>query len=428
VTSRVIHNDERAAAPNVPFVPGSLLMKGAGLELTIGERVAFYRRRRGLTQETLAGLVNRTTSWLEKVEGGRAPLDRISVVRDLAHALDVSLHDLLPDDIPGVLAETRRQSVPALRDLVLSYRAVNPRFAASDASLTPAGSDDLRRLVVDVWTAYQNSQFGYAVMRLNQGLPVVYLAQQRPDTKIAATRALAYLYQAAASVLVKLGHLDLAWLCAERGDIEARKLGDPVTLTSLQRSIAHTLLSNGQFDVAVDVVRDGLIEAADLTSPAGLSVTGTLMLVGATAAARAGERNEATTFLRHAGLLAEQLNHDGNEVWTSFGPTNVAIHRVTVAAELGDVAEAVEIGASLKVDGMPRERRVRHQLEVARALSRLGRRDNALFALLDAECSAPEQVRRHFITHELVHGWMRSTRTRPSPDLVALARRLGHAA
>ena len=235
-------------------------MKGAGLELSIGERVAFYRRRRGLTQQTLAGLVNRTASWLEKVEGGRAPLDRISVIRDLARALDVSLHDLLPDDLPEVGAETRRQSVPALRDLVLSYRAVNPRFAANDAPVASAGSDDLRRLVADVWTAYQNSQFGYVVMRLNHGLPVAYLAQQRPDTRVAATRALAYLYQAAASVLVKLGHLDLAWLCAERGDVEARKLSDPVTLTSLQRSIAHTLLSNGQFDVAVQVVRDGLVD------------------------------------------------------------------------------------------------------------------------------------------------------------------------
>src|SRR5437870_5669473 len=82
----------------VCFVQACLGMKGVGLELSIGERVAFYRRRRGLTQQALSGLVGRTPSWVEKVENGRAPLDRISVVRELARALDVSLHDLLPDD------------------------------------------------------------------------------------------------------------------------------------------------------------------------------------------------------------------------------------------------------------------------------------------------------------------------------------------
>ena len=32
-------------------------MRGAGEELSIGERVAFYRRRRGMSQALLAGLI-----------------------------------------------------------------------------------------------------------------------------------------------------------------------------------------------------------------------------------------------------------------------------------------------------------------------------------------------------------------------------------
>jgi transcriptional regulator with XRE-family HTH domain len=403
-------------------------MKGAGRELSIGQRVAFYRRRRGLTQVALADLVGRTLSWVEKVENGRAPLDRISVVRDLARALDISLHDLLPDDVADLQPGGHAQSVPALRDLVLSYRAVNPRLALLDRNVPAASSDELRTMADDVWTAFQDSRFGYVVMRLNQVLPIAYVASQQRGTRLDANRCLALLYQAAATVLVKLGDLDLARLCADRGDIAAQDAGDRVTLTSLQRSIAHTLLSNGQYSEAVTLVRDGVIEASNPTDPAGLSVTGTLMLVGATASARAGERAEATTFLRHADQLASQLGRDGNEIWTSFGPTNVAIHRVTVAAELGDVRQAIELGSALDVTALPRERRVRHQLEVARALSRGGRRDESLAALLSAEQGAPEQVRRHFLTHELVHAWMRTTKARPNPDLVALARRLGHAA
>jgi transcriptional regulator with XRE-family HTH domain len=397
-------------------------------DLSIGERVAYYRRRRGLTQVALAGLVGRTSSWLEKVESGRAQLDRISVLRELAGALGVSLHDLLSSE--SALAAKARPDVPALRDLVLSYRAVNPRFALAERDIATPSNDELRAMVDDVWSAYQDSQFGYAVMRLNQALPAAYLAT-RDANDVTPARCLAHLYHVAASVLVKLGSLDLARMCADRGDIAAQETGDPITEASLQRGIAHSLLSNGQFAEAVAIVRQGIIDAGVLVrlpNPAGLSVVGTLMLVGATASARAGERAEAATFLRHASNLAERLGADRNDVWTSFGPTNVAIHEVTVAADLGDLQRATKLGMDLDVTGVPRERRVRHQLELARALSRLGRRDESMQILLEAERIAPDQVRRHFLTHELVSGWLHATRITPSAALLALASRLGQAA
>jgi transcriptional regulator with XRE-family HTH domain len=404
-------------------------MKGVSNALTIGERVAHYRRRRGLSQVTLAHLVGRTESWIEKIENGRAALDRVSVISQLAKALDVSLHDLLPDDVGDVDEQTRGQSVPALRELILSYRAVNPRFAAKDRDIRPVSDLMLRQQVADVWTAYQDSRFGYVIMRLNQVLPVAYVtAQQRADSAGEATRSLAYLYQAAASVLVKLGDLDLARLCADRGDLAVQAIDDPIASASLQRSIAHTLLSNAQYADAVTVVQDGLAEAARLRSAAGLSVQGAFTFVGAVAAARAGDRNEARSFLRRADLLASSLGRDANHVWTAFGPTNVAMHHVTVAAELGDIRQAAELGQPLDVSGLPRERQIRHHLEVARALSRIARRDEAVATVLSAEQAAPEQVRRHFLAHELVHHWIRETRRRPTPELVALSQRLGHTA
>jgi transcriptional regulator with XRE-family HTH domain len=404
-------------------------MKGVSNAMTIGERVAYYRRRRGLSQVTLAELVGRTESWVEKIENGRAALDRVSVISQLAKMLDVSLHDLLPDDVVDVEDETRGQSVPALRELILSYRAVNPRFAAKDRGVAPVDAATLRQLVDDTWTAYQDSRFGYVIMRLNQALPLAYVSahEQRSDQR-EANRCLAYLYQVAASTLVKLGDLDLARLCADRGDLTVQLADDPIAAASLQRSIAHTLLSNGQYNDAIAVVQDGLAEAGSLVSPAGLSVRGAFTFVGAIAAARSRDRTEATSFVRQANSLAEQLGRDANHVWTAFGPTNVAMHEVTVAAELGDVHLAAELGQVVDVSRLPRERQVRHHLEVARALSRTARRDEAMATVLSAEQSAPEQVRRHFLTHELVHQWVRDPRHTPSPELVALARRLGHAA
>jgi transcriptional regulator with XRE-family HTH domain len=402
-------------------------MTGTVPELSLGERVAYFRRRKGLTQETLAGLVGRTASWMEKVESGRAQLDRVSVLRELATALGISLRDLLPD---GAHASAHVTSVPALRDLVLSYRAVNPRFALLDMDVAAPSTSELRTMVNDVWASYQDSRFGYTVLRLNKALPAAYKAvRDRGD--VTPTRSLAHLYHAAASVLVKLGSLDLARICADRGDIAAQEIGDPITVTSLQRGIAHSLLSNGQYAEAVAVVREGVIEAGALvrrSNPAGLSVVGTLLLVGATASARAGERAEALTFLRHARGVADRLGGDRNDVWTSFGPTNVAIHEVTVAADLGDIQRAVRLGTGLDVSAVPRERQVRHQLELARALSRLGRRDEAMQLILRAEQDAPDQVRRHFVTRDLITTWLRATRIAPSHGLVALARRVGQAA
>jgi hypothetical protein len=81
-------------------------------------------------------------------------------------------------------------------------------------------------------------------------------------------------------------------------------------------------------------------------------------------------------------------------VWTAFGPTNVDIHRVATAAELGDMQVALDLGPQIDTHRLPIERRTRHNLEVARALSTHNRMDEALAKVLEAESWAPEQVRK----------------------------------
>ena len=54
-------------------------------------------------------------------------------------------------------------------------------------------------------------------------------------------------------------------------------------------------------------------------------------------------------------------------MWTAFGPTNVAIHRMTAAMELGDVQVAVDLAPRIDASALPTERRVRHAIETARA-------------------------------------------------------------
>jgi hypothetical protein len=92
--------------------------------------------------------------------------------------------------------------------------------------------------------------------------------------------------------------------------------------------------------------------------------------------------------------------------------------------ELGDVQVALDLGPDLDTAALPAERRVRHLLDVARAYNLTGRRDAAVATVLDAERLAPEQVRHHYLSRQLVLTWVRNSQGRPSIEVDRLARRM----
>ena len=60
----------------------------------VGERIAIYRLRLGLSQTVLAGLIGRSVSWLSQVEPGTRAVDRMSVLIDLSRVLKVDIAEL----------------------------------------------------------------------------------------------------------------------------------------------------------------------------------------------------------------------------------------------------------------------------------------------------------------------------------------------
>ncbi|GHB21411.1 hypothetical protein GCM10010306_012530 [Streptomyces umbrinus] len=117
-------------------------MRGLGDHLSIGERIAFYRKRRGYTQEVLAGLVGRSTDWLAKIETGRRKAPRVDMLAELSRILRVPLGDLLGQ---AVLMEDERQQddVPAVGDALM-----RPRWRrAVAASRFPRRSEPSRTAV-----------------------------------------------------------------------------------------------------------------------------------------------------------------------------------------------------------------------------------------------------------------------------------------
>ena len=404
-------------------------MRGMTNRLTIGERIVWYRRRRGMSQEVLDGLVSRTVDWLSKVENSRIELDRLSVITALADALDVALGDLIAE--PSLMewtTDSGTRTIPALRSALMDYRLITP-FGGSPTEQPAPDADALRRDMAYLWDAYQNARFGHVTGRLPEFLGRVLTASQLATgdnlAKIRATLALTY--QLTAVQLTKLGEAELAWIAAERGLTAARETGDPVVIGSLYRSVTHALLSTGRFSEAVRLTENaaGYLEPALRDpSPDLLSVYGTLFLAESMAAARADDAVSTRAFLNTADETARRLGHDANHMWTAFGPTNVTIHRVATATELGDVQVAIDLGPQVDTSALPMERRVRHSLEVARAYSAWNRLDDALDTLLAAERMAPEQVRYHMLGRQLVLSWIRKQRGKPSSTLIDLARRL----
>ena len=57
-------------------------MRGAGDHFSVGDRIAFYRRRRQLTQRVLAQLVARSEDWLSKVERNERDVRRHPIYVD----------------------------------------------------------------------------------------------------------------------------------------------------------------------------------------------------------------------------------------------------------------------------------------------------------------------------------------------------------
>ena len=165
------------------------------------------------------------------------------------------------------------------------------------------------------------------------------------------------------------------------------------------------------------------MEAGD---PAALSLEGMLYLRTAVAAARHQDRLTAIELLVQAGRAADQLGVDANYWQTGFGPSNVQLHRVSVALDLGDIPQVIDSAPGIKVDHLPIERQVTHLIDLARALSLVARDDDALHTLLRAERKSPGIVRHSAVVRDVVRSMYRrapaSAGTKSSP-LLALAER-----
>ncbi|MGW1928633.1 helix-turn-helix domain-containing protein [Streptomyces sp. NPDC001919] len=375
-------------------------MRGLGDHLSIGERIAFYRKRRGYTQEVLAGLVGRSTDWLAKAESGRRKPPRVDMLAELARILRVPLGDLLGQSI---LVEDERQQddVPAVRDALMSPRRLSRLLFGPevDAQLPTPAPVAVR--VEKAWNDYQGGRLGTVIAALPALLQAAQeledRARRRHEDRRDSWAVSARTHHLAATTLAKIGESDISWLAAERAMHAADASDDPLVLASAARSGTHALLANGRYESAMelgDATANWLAPQVAESDPAALSLLGMIHLRAAVAAARHQDRPTATRLLARAEELADDLGSDENYWQTGFGPTNVLLHRLSIELDLDNVAYVVENGR-INVDHMPQERSVSHRIDFARALSLAGHGDDAFAELRKAESASPQLVRNN---------------------------------
>jgi DNA-binding XRE family transcriptional regulator len=410
------------------------------------------RKAAGYTQESLAerlGVDRTTVARWEAGEHEPQPWLRPRI----AEAFGLSLcecNELLSDvettehtDSPGVpdYAVEEPSVLAALSGVSwagLIYQTVlGPtdvaRRAASGLEANAGGHlgspAELRRAIATVMQASLSSDYAQLAQLLPRLIGRIELAnlQASDADRLTVQRLFSDVYAIAGWTLIKADSPVAAWVAARRAIQFAEQADDILRGAAATRCLAEVHMrakslyeaSRTAFLAAtyldtVQVQERGVVQC----------LRGAALLSAAAASARRGDRREAYTALKAADVCTVELNEERCDLGTVFGPTNVAIHQVAVAVELGDASEAMRHVPKVKLDRMPprlTEFRARFLIDVARSCTQLRDDTVALDALLQAEAIAPDELRNHRLTHEVVRELL--LRERRSSGLRALATR-----
>jgi transcriptional regulator with XRE-family HTH domain len=390
---------------------------------TIGQRIAHARKLRDFTQAELAARIPCSKSLIAQVERGHKPATP-SLIAAAAEALNVEVTELTGQPYRGHDARSDRihAAISEIRN-ALAYWDIAPELDLPPRSLAELSAevDQVNRFRMEA----SYVQLGAVLPMLLKELTAQ--AHQLSGTEQErAFRLLSEVYTAVDSMAYKLGYMDLFALAVERMAWAAAQADDPLLrpIAAMRRS--SVFLATGGWDGGMALLARAGREMRDSgTDDASLSVVGTMHLRSAVLAARANRAAAAWDSMGHAAEVSERIGRDTRDYGLLFGPTNVAIHGVAVAVELGDADEAVRRGQDLTLpEDLPRERSSHHYIDLSRAWMWQGRPDKALACLTRAERLAPQRTRYHPMARQTVSQLLDHQRRLPEP-LRGLATRMG---
>lgn len=381
----------------------------------IGQRIAAYRRRRGISQTALAGLIGRSESWLSQVERGIRSADRLSTLVDLAEILHVDVADLVGR--PWRLAPNGGVLIGGLdevRKALTTYRDL----LGEPKPLHPPNRRRLDEAIARSHRHYQAADYERVIASIPEILSHV--------DRLGPTKQYISAYVLTAKLATKLGAADMAWVAADRAAIAATEIDEPIARGIAAYQVVCGLLRGNQNDHAEDIA---VTMAQRLAAPHATltqrSVQGSLILISAVIAARTGNRTNAWRRLHEAELLARDIPSGSNAAYTAFCRENVGIHRISVAAELGNASEAIDESTRLDLSHLPAGLKSRHSqvhLDLAWAEAYRRRDGRAVQHLLEASTIAPNTLKFNSMARELVRELLNRGKADPS-DLDQIATR-----
>lgn len=401
--------------------------------------LAARREALGLTQEALAHELGVELSTVGRWERGTLkpqPRRRPELARVLRVSLD-ELDELLNPAPPRTDPATGAFQQLASRREVIVDTALFTGAAVADhvANLRTPSTPSVRstsRQVAELHCAYQAARYAEVGHLLPSVTATVHelVSERTAKTSRDALGVQCSLHIAAAKLATKTGNYADAWTAAEQARSAAEAAEDTFGQAAAAYQRTCALLRAGDVDDAEQVAVSAA-ETVRSTDPHSVTWRGALTLISAIIAARRNDATEATRRLDHAEELARLLGTDGNIGWTAFGPTNVMIHRLSVAVSLGDPYAALDRADEIDITRIPvglRGRQAQFHLDNAWGHTQLGEDPEAVIHLLDTERVAPELVRANPNAHRLIQELLTRERRYRVPGLRGLAQRVGVAA
>jgi transcriptional regulator with XRE-family HTH domain len=400
-------------------------------EFTVGERIAYFRGRAGLSQRVLAELVSRTENWLYRVEANKLPVDSVRMYLALASALKVDLADLTGgfmrgDSQSGPLDE--HPEVPIVRRaLTLPTSLLAGAGDATDPAEFCAAVAAARSVYDTKRMRY--SEVGAQIPVLLQNGYATLRAAQNDSDHLEAVRGLVSAYSLMEVWLRRVGEFDLARQAADRAMVLADDTGDPEFRAAAAWKVACTLTSSGLVQDSLELMQRMIAECepGDEARPGHLAAYGALHLQGAVAAVRANKAPVGWDLLRRAGRVADRMGGSEANLWnTCFGPTNVAMHSVHLAAEEGNAEDALRYADSVTVgDEQPLERKTRYWLEVVNCNRIVGDDYGTVHMLDRVKKLSPEEIVYSPLARQAVLDLLGREKPTWGPDLRGIARHMG---
>lgn len=355
----------------------------------IGERVAYWRRKRGKNQRTVAGLAGMSQPYLSQIERGLKPVERRATLVALAHALDVSIADLTgqPGDPADPSTTAAASHVPAIREALI-------RREMGELVET---HHDVRALMI----AGGNYDFATVAPQL----PSMLGGLRGAD--------LVQVAHVATYTLKHLGYPDLARDAARLAVQEARALGRPewIGIAEFIRILAMPPEMPGAPAQLAARVADEI--QPHIGDPQVRQAYGMLHLHAALRAAVDRRGDVAHTHLAEAREVAESLGEpeDLGLARFGFGPTNVGFWTASVENELGEPEKAIEASELIAPGRLPIANRLApFYADVAGAMAQIGRDHEAIAMLLRSEAAGPQWFRLRPTIKDSVGSIIRRTR------------------